>query len=67
MAIVAEMEQLLDDYRAWLRDRTTWRNVNGSWVEITTPYLDRHNDMLQIYARQANGGYLLSRRQSHPS
>jgi hypothetical protein len=29
-------------------------------VEITTPYLDRHNDVLQIYARRSNGGYLLS-------
>jgi len=30
------------------------------WVEITTPYLDRHNDALQIFARRENGGYLLS-------
>lgn len=57
---VGEIEKLLDDYRAWLKDKTTLREVGGSWVEITTPYLDRHNDALQIYARQDNGGYLLS-------
>jgi hypothetical protein len=32
----------------------------GEWVEITTPFLDRHNDALQIYARRENGGFLLS-------
>jgi hypothetical protein len=57
---VAEIEKLLQDYRAWLRDKTTLREVNGEWVEITTPYLDRHNDVLQIYARAENGGYVLT-------
>lgn len=57
---VAEIEQLLHNYRAWLRDKTTLRQVNGEWVEITTPYLDRHNDALQIYIRAENGGYVLT-------
>ena len=57
---VAEIEQLLHNYRAWLRDKTTLRQVNGEWVEITTPYLDRHNDALQIYIRAENGAYLLT-------
>jgi hypothetical protein len=57
---VAEIEKLLSDYRAWLKDKTTLREVNGDWVEITTPYLDRHNDALQVYARRENGGYVLS-------
>src|SRR5882762_2040621 len=57
---VAEIETLLNDYRVWLKDKTTLREVNGEWVEITTPFLDRHNDALQIYARQENGGYVLT-------
>ena len=57
---VAEIEQLLHNYRAWLRDKTTLRQVNGEWVEVTTPYLDRHNDALQIYVRAENGGYVLT-------
>ena len=57
---VAEIERLLHDYRAWLRDKTTLRDVNGEWVEITTPYLDRHNDAIQIYVRAENGGYVLT-------
>lgn len=60
MTTLQDIERLLSDYRAWLRDRTTLREVNGSWVEITTPYLDRHNDALQIYARAENGGYILT-------
>jgi hypothetical protein len=57
---VAEIEKLLQSYRDWLKDKTTLRQVNGSWVEITTPYLDRHNDALQIYVRRENGGFVLT-------
>jgi hypothetical protein len=57
---VAEIEKLLKNYREWLKDKTTLRQVNGSWVEITTPYLDRHNDALQIYIRSENGGFVLT-------
>lgn len=60
MSALADIEKLLNDYRVWLRDKTTLRELDGSWVEITTPYLDRHNDALQIYVRQENGGYLIS-------
>ena len=61
MTTLQEIQQLLTEYREWLRDKTVVREVNGSWVEITTPYLDRHNDALQIYARQeGQGGYVLT-------
>ncbi|MGA3019104.1 MAG: DUF1829 domain-containing protein [Bryobacteraceae bacterium] len=58
--MVTEIEKLLNDYRAWLKDKTTLRQVNATRVEITTPYLDRHNDVLQIYARRENGGFVLT-------
>jgi hypothetical protein len=57
---VAEIEKLLSGYREWLKDKTTIREIDGSWVEITTPYLDRHNDALQIFARRENGGFILT-------
>ena len=60
MTTTQEIERLLSDYRVWLKDKTTLREVDGEWVEITTPFLDRHNDALQIYARAENGGYILS-------
>jgi len=60
METVADIQKLLDDYIVWMKDKTTLREVSDSWVEITTPYLDRHNDALQIYARRENGGYILT-------
>ncbi len=57
---VAEIEKLLRDYREWLKDKTTLRQVNGEWVEITTPYLDRHNDALQIYVRSEKDALVLT-------
>lgn len=60
MTMLKEIDKLLNDYHTWLKEKTTLRGVNSSWVEITTPFLDRHNDALQIYARAQNGGYLLT-------
>lgn len=57
--MITEVQSLLDKYSAWLKDKTTLRAI-GDWVEITTPYLDRHNDYLQIYAGRHNGGLLLT-------
>jgi hypothetical protein len=57
--MIYEIQRLLDDYRAWLKDRTTLRQLDD-WVEITTPYLDRHNDCIQIYAKRQDGGFLLT-------
>lgn len=57
--MIKEIETLLDRYWAWLRDQTSLR-AGDDWVEITTPYLDRHNDCLQIYAKKADHGYVLT-------
>ncbi len=57
--MIDEIQSLLEQYQTWLRDKTTLRQVND-WIEITTPYMDRHNDLLQIYARRSNGGFLLT-------
>lgn len=58
--MIEEIRQMLDDYLNWLRDKTLLRDVGKDWVEITTPYLDRFNDYLQIYVRRDNSGYLMS-------
>lgn len=54
-----EIQKLLDDYWTWLKDKTTLRKLEN-WVEITTPYLDRHNDYIQIYVKKENSGFLLT-------
>ena len=57
--MIDEMQSLLDRYWNWLRDQTSLREVRD-WVEITTPYLDRHNDFLQIYAKRQDGEFILT-------
>jgi hypothetical protein len=57
--MMADIQTLMDQYFHWLRDRTSLQHL-GEWTEITTPYLDRHNDYLQIYARQVDGKVLLT-------
>jgi hypothetical protein len=60
MTTVEDIERLVEDYRAWLKQKTSVKDVDGSWVEVTTPYLDRHNDAIQLYAKRVNGGFLLT-------
>jgi hypothetical protein len=60
MSVVQDIERLLTDYRTWLKNKTSLREIEGEWVEITTPYLDRHNDAMQIYARREDGGFILT-------
>jgi hypothetical protein len=57
--MIEEIQRLLDAYHAWLKDKTILRQLD-QWIEITTPYLDRHNDYLQIYAKKTNGGFVLT-------
>jgi len=57
--MINEIQGLVDEYTRWLKEKTQLRQVD-EWVEITTPYLDRHNDYLQIYARRRNGDYVLT-------
>jgi len=57
--MIGEFQNLLDNYLVWLRDKTHLRQIED-WVEITTPFIDRHNDYVQIYARKSDGGYILT-------
>ena len=57
--MIQNIQELLDGYWDWLQDRTSLCEF-GDCVEITTPYLDRHNDYLQIYAKRSNSGFVLT-------
>ena len=59
-------KSLVSKYVDWLREQITVSEINGV-CEFTTPFLDRHNDYLQIYLYEKNdrfritdGGYILS-------
>lgn len=57
---IAEIERLVANYQVWLKDRTNLKCVHEDWVEITTPFLDRHNDAIQIYAKREGNSYRLT-------
>ena len=52
-------DDLINRYYDWLKAKTNWREIDD-WVEITTPYLDRHNDCIQIYLKRQNGEWVLT-------
>ena len=52
-------DDLVNDYIEWLRRKITVEDINGIY-EITTPFLDRHNDYLQIYVKRENGSLIIT-------
>lgn len=54
-----EIQHLLSEYVRWIQENMVVQDA-GEWVEITTPFLDRHNDCIQIYAQPRDGGYVLT-------
>ncbi len=57
--MIEDLTRLIDEYALWLKAGISLREV-GEWVEVTTPYLDRHNDHLQFYVRREDGTYVLT-------
>ena len=50
--MTADAEQLADSYLSWLRHGVSAIKLDEQTSELTTPFLDRHNDHLQIYAER---------------
>jgi hypothetical protein len=48
-----DSQQILDEYLAWLREHSEVRSAD--WGEIMVPFLDRHNDHLQLYVKRSHG------------
>ena len=55
----AECEKLIGDYLRWLKEGLQVSELEGG-CRIATPFLDRHNDELEIYVERHNGGLLLT-------
>lgn len=61
-------ENLKKAYIEWLNAKLAYKDLKAGAIEITTPFLDRHNDRLQIYAipmkngeiKLTDDGYILS-------
>ena len=58
--LIDNVEDLVNRYIRWLKSKTILRQVDEEWVEIETPYVDRHNDFISVYIRQENNVYELN-------
>lgn len=54
-----DCQKLIDAYVDWLRRGLSVEQI-GEACELTTPFLDRHNDHLQVYAVRRSGTIELS-------
>ena len=54
-----ECQLMVDQYLRWLRAEIEITELEGSCV-ISTPFLDRHNDAIEIYVEKKNGGIRLT-------
>ena len=57
--MMGEIQRHIDDYWAWLKKKTQLKEIHGA-IEITTPYLDRHNDYIQIYVVKEEETYRIT-------
>lgn len=66
-SLLEDVQHLMNNYLSWLKNKTVLKQLNDEWIEMETPYLDRHNDCLSIYLRRCennfeltDGGYIIS-------
>ena len=51
-----DCQQIISEYLKWIKDNTVFKTVEeGKVCLISTPFLDRHNDNLDIYLIKNNG------------
>ena len=49
-----------ENYIKWLKSNIFENNLPDGTVELTMPFLDRHNDHIQIYIQKSNSNYKVS-------
>lgn len=56
-----DCQQVIAEYLKWIKDNTVTKAVEeGKVCSISTPFLDRHNDHLDIYLLKTNGNLKLT-------
>lgn len=56
-----DYNRILEKYIAWIKDNTKIKAIgDGLFCEISTPFLDRRNDHINIYIKKADDNYLLT-------
>ena len=49
----------IENYLAWIRSNSSQKRM-GDFEEITTPFVDAHNDQIQFYISRAQNGFILT-------
>ena len=49
-----DCQRLIDEYLRWLKQEFTLTDLEGA-CQISTPFLDRHNDAIEIYVEKKDG------------
>ncbi len=53
-------DKMINDYVNWLKENIAYERI-GDYVEIVTPFVDRHNDSIQVYIKKiSDDDYLLT-------
>ena len=50
--------ELKEKYISWLEDEISVNKI-GEYIEVTSPFLDRYNDYLQVYAKIQNDNEII--------
>ncbi len=57
---VSTVASMIDEYAKWLRSRVEIKKINETdYVEITTPFLDRDNDTIQLFLKETEDKKIL--------
>lgn len=56
---MSDCQNLVNSYIEWLRKKISVKNIDGI-CEITTPFVDRHNDQIQIYVKDYKNKLILT-------
>lgn len=55
------MDRLINEYLQFLKNETTYRELDGGWHAITTPFLNAYNDAIEVYCKlQDNGNIIIA-------
>ena len=57
--MIEETQKLIDSYIDWLKKKIKLEQIKEV-CEITTPFLDHHNDYIQIYVKKNNNNLILT-------
>jgi hypothetical protein len=60
VSLVQDFDKYINSYLDWIKTNIFLSQVNDEVIKITSPFVDRHNDCIEIYAVRDDNGYILT-------